>query len=64
VDWRPGGLVFTVDGVEARRIGQAPDYPVQLEIGVFDFPEKARLVPGGAPVPSLTVSHVLGRDLD
>jgi Glycosyl hydrolases family 16 len=64
VDWRPGELVFTVDGDEVRRIGQAPDYPVQLEIGVFDFPEKAHLIPGEVPTPSLTVSHVIGRSLD
>ena len=64
VDWRPGELVFTVDGDKVRRIGQAPDYPVQLEIGVFDFPEKAHLIPGEVPTPSLTISHVIGRSLD
>jgi Glycosyl hydrolases family 16 len=63
VDWRPGSLVFTVDGREVRRIGQAPDYPVQLELGVFDFPGKAS---GGGPVhtPELIVSHVIGHPLD
>jgi hypothetical protein len=63
VDWRPGSLVFTVDGTEVRRIDQAPDYPVQLEIGVFDFPDKAT---GDGPVhtPELVVSHIEGRPLD
>lgn len=58
VDWRPGSLVFTVDGAEVRRIGQSPNYPVQLMLAVFDFPAKA----AGAddvPVPELIVSHVL-----
>jgi len=64
VDWRPGELSFTVDGTEVRRIAQAPDYPVQLQIGVFDFPEKAGLVPGEVPVPSLIVGHVIGHPLD
>ena len=64
VDWRPGSLVFTVDGESVRRVDQAPDYPVQLELGVFDFPDKAHLVPGEVPVPSLIVSHVIGHPLD
>jgi hypothetical protein len=36
VDWRPGSLTFTVDGEVVRRLDQAPDYPMQLMIGVFD----------------------------
>ena len=59
VDWRPGSLVFTVDGTEVRRIGQAPDYPVQLEIGVFDFPDKST-GEDPPPTPELVVSHVIG----
>ena len=63
VDWRPGSLVFTIDGAEVRRIAQAPDYPVQLEIGVFDFPDKATGA-GPVPTPELVVSHVIGHPLD
>jgi Glycosyl hydrolases family 16 len=59
VDWHPDGLTFTVDGAVVKRVGQAPDYPVQLQIAVFDFPEKAE--PGETPVPELVVSHVLSR---
>jgi hypothetical protein len=57
VDWRPDELSFTVDGEVVKRVGQAPDYPVQMEIAVFDFPDKAE--PGETPVPELIVSHVL-----
>jgi beta-glucanase (GH16 family) len=54
VDWRPGSLTFTVDGEPVKRIGQAPDYPVQLMLGVFDFPDK-----GGPPaVPELIVTEI------
>lgn len=61
VDWRPGSLEFLVDGRVVRRVGQAPDYPVQLQIGVFDFPDK----PDPDPVvPELVVSHVIGHPLD
>jgi glycosyl hydrolase family 16 len=56
VDWAPGSLVFTVDGAVVKRVGQSPNYPVQLMLAVFDFPDK-----GGPPgLPELVVSHVLG----
>ena len=38
VDWQPGGVDFFVDDVRTMSVGQAPDYPIQLIIGVFDFP--------------------------
>ena len=59
VDWTPGRLVFSVDGEAVRELYQAPDYPVQRMIGVFDFPGQAG---GRAPgfVPGLVVSAVRG----
>ncbi len=63
VDWRPGALEFTVDGRVVKRVGQAPDYAVQLELAVFDFPGRAHLVPGEVPTPELIVSHVRVTDL-
>lgn len=57
VDWRPGSLAFILDGEVVRRVGQAPDYPMQLMIGVFDFPARAQPDDEG-PVPELVVSHV------
>ena len=59
VDWQPGSLVFTVDGATVRRIDQSPNYPVQLMLAVFDFPEKAT-AGDEVPVPELIVSHVRG----
>lgn len=57
VDWGPGSLIFSVDGSEVRRVDQAPDYPVQLELGVFDFPDK----PGPSDhTPALVVSRLTG----
>lgn len=61
VDWRPGALAFSVDGEVVRRIAQAPDYPMQLMIGVFDFPAKAE--PDDTGTPAMVVSHVQGRPL-
>ncbi|MFW3171112.1 glycoside hydrolase family 16 protein [Geodermatophilus sp. CPCC 206100] len=63
VDWTPGSLVFTVDGDVVRRVGQAPDYPVQLMLGVFDFPARAAAGEAGVPVPELVVSAVRGHPL-
>jgi hypothetical protein len=59
VDWTPGRLVFSVDGEVVHELHQAPDYPVQLMIGVFDFPAQAG---GRTPgfVPGLVVSAVRG----
>ncbi|TWF81100.1 glycosyl hydrolase family 16 [Pseudonocardia hierapolitana] len=59
VDWRPDGLTFSIDGTVVRRVRQSPSYPMQLMIGVFDFPAKA--TGADEPVPELVVSHVTGR---
>jgi Glycosyl hydrolases family 16 len=63
VDWTPGALVFSVDGEVARRVDQAPDYPVQLMLGVFDFPGRAAPGSRDVPVPELVVSAVRGHPL-
>ena len=39
-DWRPGCVDFFVDGDHVRTVEQAPDYPMQMMIGVFDFPTR------------------------
>jgi hypothetical protein len=54
-DWRPGRVDFSVDGQVVRSVAQAPDYPVQFMVAVFDFPERA-----GPPdhVPLLAVDRV------
>ncbi|HEY5783163.1 MAG TPA: glycoside hydrolase family 16 protein [Microlunatus sp.] len=58
VDWRPGSLVFSVDGRVVRELAQAPDYPVQLMVGVFEFPDRLPGLPAGGPRPELVVSRV------
>jgi hypothetical protein len=63
VDWLPGSLTFTVDGAVVKRVAQSPDYPVQLMLAVFDFPEKADPADAEVPVPELIVSQVIGRPL-
>jgi hypothetical protein len=59
VDWRPEGITFSIDGAQVRRVRQSPAYPMQLMIGVFDFPAKA--TGDDEPVPELVVSQVTGQ---
>lgn len=59
VEWRPGTLVFAVDGTVTRTLDQAPDYPVQLMLGVFDFPDLPH-GPASPAVPELVVHRVRG----
>jgi hypothetical protein len=54
-DWRADGIDFVVDGRVVKTVGQAPDYPMQMMVAVFDFPDRA----GPADhVPLLAVDHV------
>ena len=62
VDWRSGSSAITVDGEVVRQYDQAPDYPMQLFIGVFDFPAKAS-ADQQVPVPEMVISHVRGQPL-
>jgi len=54
-DWRPGRVDFSVDGEPVRSVAQAPDYPMQFMVAVFDFPSK----PGPSDhVPLFAVDRV------
>jgi plastocyanin len=39
--WGPGRVDFLVDGEHVKTVHQAPDYPMQMMIAVFDFPRRA-----------------------
>ena len=57
LDWQPGRVSFFLDGAPIVTLDQAPDYPMELIIAVFDFPDAA----GSTDVmPELVVSRVLG----
>ena len=61
VDWRPESVTFAIDGTPTSTLAQAPTYPMQLILGVFDFPDQA----GGdeQATSELVVSSVQGRAL-
>lgn len=57
VDWTADKVDFFIDGVQVRTCAGPPTYPVQLMVGVFDFPERSDGVDAEA-VPSLAVDYV------
>ena len=56
-DWQPGRVDFTVDGRHVRTVHQAPDYPMQMMVAVFDFPNKADAAPADH-IPLLSLDYV------
>jgi hypothetical protein len=58
-NWRPGRVDFLIDGRHVKTVDQAPAYPMQMMIAVFDFPAKAASAPPDH-VPQLAVDYVRG----
>ena len=61
VAWQPGRVDYFLDGDRHRTVEQAPDYPMQLIIGVFHFPAWPVTLGSPAEVPELVVHRVSGR---
>jgi Glycosyl hydrolases family 16 len=59
-DWRPGRVDFLVDGEHVKTVEQAPAYPLQMMVAVFDFPEHAQAAEHADHVPQLAVDYVRG----
>jgi Glycosyl hydrolases family 16 len=55
-DWRPGRVDLLIDGRHVKTLHQAPDYPMQMIVAVFDFPSKGE----SDHVPELAVDFVRG----
>jgi hypothetical protein len=62
-DWRPGRVDFSIDGEHVGTVHQAPDYPMQMMLAVFDFPEHEAAPAWAGHVPELAVDAVRGRPL-
>ena len=39
-EWEPGHTAFFVDGALVKTVGQAPDYPMQLMLGIYEFADE------------------------
>ncbi len=61
VDWTEQNVSFSVDGHHIRTCPQSPDYPMQLMLAVFDFPDWGTPGDPAPPTPELIVSSVRGR---
>jgi hypothetical protein len=59
-DWRPGRVDFLVDGERVGSVDQAPAYPMQLMVAVFDFPGHDHAAEHADHVPQLAVDYVRG----
>lgn len=59
IGWEPGRVTFSVDGTVTRTADQAPNYPMMLILGLFDFPDQ----PGDPGTPELRVTEVAGTNL-
>lgn len=41
-EWTPGRVAFSVDGEPVRAVDQSPAYPMQLMLGLYEFPQGER----------------------
>jgi hypothetical protein len=53
---------FLVDGEHVRTVDQAPAYPMQMMVALFDFPDRDGSGAHADHVPQLTVDYVEGSD--
>lgn len=58
-EWTPGRVAFLVDGRLAKTVLQSPAYPMQLMLGIYEFPGEG----GGAYPKAFVVDHVRGHRL-
>jgi hypothetical protein len=63
VDWSASAVDFYIDGMHVFRDEQSPGYPMQLMIGVFDFPAR-RSEAAAQFTPEMTVARVTGSMLE
>ena len=58
VEWRPGRVDWFLDGHHRRTVHQAPAYPMQMMIGIFDFPAHPAAPEHAGHIPLLAVDRV------
>jgi Glycosyl hydrolases family 16 len=63
-EWRPGRVDVSIDGEHVKTLRQAPDYPMQMIVAVFDFPAHEAAEQHAGHVPVLAVDYVRGAPLD
>jgi Glycosyl hydrolases family 16 len=60
-DWTREQVSFLVDGEHVKTVGQSPAYPMQLMLGIYEFPdESGRRDPAGGYPKEFVVDYVRG----
>ncbi len=60
-EWTPEGVAFFVDGRPAKSVPQSPAYPMQLMLGIYEFPPEAGAEPRTEVYPKeFVVDYVRG----
>jgi Glycosyl hydrolases family 16 len=63
-EWEPERVAFFVDGDLVRTVGQAPDYPMQLMLSIYEFPSETGDGPPAVAYPkAFVVDYVRGSRL-
>jgi Glycosyl hydrolases family 16 len=60
-DWTAEQVSFSVDGEPVKMVGQSPDYPLQLMLGIYELPAEDGNEPGRDAYPKeFVVDYVRG----
>jgi hypothetical protein len=59
-DWRRDEVAFSVDGETVKRVAQAPDYPMQLMLDIYEFPVAGAARPNADYPKEFVVDYVRG----
>jgi Glycosyl hydrolases family 16 len=63
-EWEPERVAFFVDGDLVKTVGQAPDYPMQLMLSIYEFPSENDVEPTeGVNPKEFVVDYVRGSRL-
>jgi beta-glucanase (GH16 family) len=59
--WTPSQVTFFVDGERIKTVDQSPSYPMQLMLGIYEFPgEAGEPARAGTYPKEFTVDYVRG----
>ena len=60
-EWTPRGVSFSVDNQVVKRVDQSPSYPMQLMLGIYEFPDETLQDTGAGSYPkAFVVDYVRG----
>jgi len=59
-EWTPQDVVFFVDGERIKTVGQSPSYPMQLMLGIYEFPSSDDDERTGSYPKEFVVDYVRG----